>query len=123
MEIEIVQDNTGTDMEAQISTPRGWLYTLVGFILGPVNRSNPIWLLRLLSLFCLVVAVNGSALLLPDYLRAVHSTYQVSVCLPLKIRGIEKATWDKRLKIQGEILKARRDLIQVQKHHEKRRIQ
>jgi hypothetical protein len=46
------------------------------------------------------------------------------MCLPLKIRGIKKATWDKSFKkIQGEILKARRGLIQVQKHQKKRRIQ
>jgi hypothetical protein len=44
------------------------------------------------------------------------------MCLPLKIRGIKKATWDKSFKkIQGEILKARRGLIQVQKHQEKKK--
>jgi hypothetical protein len=56
--------------------------------------------------------------------KGVHDLlWWVALCLPLKIRGIKKATWDKNLKIQGVILKARRDLIQVQKHHEKRRIQ
>jgi hypothetical protein len=41
----------------------------------------------------------------------------------LKIRGIKKATWNKKKiknsKIQGEILKAPRGLIQVQKHPKK----
>jgi hypothetical protein len=41
-------------------------------------------------------------------------------CLPLKIRRIKKQLGTKNLKIQGEILKARRGLIQVQKHQEKK---
>jgi hypothetical protein len=41
----------------------------------------------------------------------------------LKIRGIKKQIGIKDSKIQGEILKARKGLIQVQKHQEKRRIQ
>jgi hypothetical protein len=45
------------------------------------------------------------------------------LCLPLKIQGIKNQLGTKDSKIQGVILKARRVLIQVQKHQEKRRIQ
>jgi hypothetical protein len=41
-------------------------------------------------------------------------------CLPLKIRGIKKQLGIKDLKFEGEILKARRCLIQVQKHQGKK---
>jgi hypothetical protein len=43
------------------------------------------------------------------------------MCLPLKIRGIKKKLGTKDSKIQGEILKAQRDLIKVQKHQEKKK--
>jgi hypothetical protein len=56
--------------------------------------------------------------------QSVHDPlWWVALCLPLKIRGIKKQLGTKDSKIQGEILKARRGLIQVQKHQEKRRIQ
>jgi hypothetical protein len=43
------------------------------------------------------------------------------MCLPLKIRRIKKQIGTKDSKIQGEILKARIGLIQVQKHQEKKK--
>jgi hypothetical protein len=46
----------------------------------------------------------------------------MATCLPLKIQGIKNQLGTKDSKIQGVILKARRGLIQVQKHQEKRRI-
>jgi hypothetical protein len=42
-------------------------------------------------------------------------------CLPLKIQRIKKQFGTKDSKIQGVILKARRGLIQVQKHQEKKK--
>jgi hypothetical protein len=45
----------------------------------------------------------------------------MSSCLPLKIRGIKKQLGTKDSKIQGEILKTRIGLIQVQKHQEKKK--
>jgi hypothetical protein len=50
------------------------------------------------------------------------SRFDLHDCLPLKIRGIKKQLGTKDSKIQGEILKDRRGLIQVQKHQRKRRI-
>ncbi|KAF3338449.1 heat shock protein 70 [Carex littledalei] len=50
------------------------LSSVVDLILGP-NQSNPIWRLRLLAAFTLVVATMVAVLYLPENIHGVHATY------------------------------------------------
>jgi hypothetical protein len=56
--------------------------------------------------------------------KGVHDLlWWVALCLPLKIRGIEKATWDKRLKNSRRNFKSPKRLNSSPEAPSKRRIQ
>jgi hypothetical protein len=61
-----------------------------------------------------IALVLGTWSTRPQSVRSNNNT-KIQRCLPLKIREIKKQFGTKDSKIQGEILKPRRGLIQVQK--------